>query len=161
VLRLATFNAEPLAAPSTSAPTLAIYNRNPWADSREQHRTPSGRLLPPLHRYDRIHLRTQHATKAWRVLADRLEAANLALVDATPSNVEERLDQWLAVAKSILASRDAKPSDFRTLLDLVAMFAGCRRPHTVMHPGYQDSTSEEIAFSVLDWQLYRSRDGDK
>lgn len=106
----------------------------------------------------RIRLRTRKASSEWRRLGVSLEAATAALEAAGAARTDQLLDDWVSVARQILASKEATSADLVTLVRLAAVLAGCR---PIVHPSglTRENTNLEFVFAFLDWQAFRvSRD---
>jgi hypothetical protein len=109
--------------------------------------TPTGRLLPQTHKWRRIRLSLQYATKEWRARAGELERATDALSAANDCDLDAALTHWRNVAARAITTEN--PRAFREKVALAAIISDV--PFT--YGGWLDhpTTAAEWAFAALDW----------
>jgi hypothetical protein len=158
-LRLVSHEVAP--APSERrAPPLSVIEGTPAPaePDREWHWTPAGQLLPRTHRFDRIRLSRDKATKRWRELAGELDAATDQI--AATDGSYEALGAWRTIAaNAIIAplgkSAAANLDRLRTKLALAAVLSGAPFRYGMMHEIGPGSPPATIAWGLLDHAVFQ------
>jgi hypothetical protein len=128
---------------------------DPETVGREWRYTPTGRLLPRTHRFDRITLSTHRATREWREVGAALDRATDAIAAAAEADLDDALENWCRAATAVLAC-SAVPLEgshaLRTKVAPAAIAWGNKLTYGGIHNGPETVT--EWAFAVVDHAIF-------
>jgi hypothetical protein len=128
---------------------------DPEAERRVWRYTPTGRLLPLTHRWDRISLSCWRATREWRSLSAALDHATDAIAEAREHELDSALDAWRSVATAIIACKAAPRDGYHPLrikIGLAAIVSGT--PFTFGGISDNPQTTTAWAFAAIDWVVF-------